>query len=66
VAILEKVLAARGEGLQPWFVKRAAELSSAIGRVSVAGRAVRHRGFSLRRGLFSPAITFCQMLRRRT
>jgi V8-like Glu-specific endopeptidase len=26
------------EGLQPWFVKRAAELAGAVGRVSVAGR----------------------------
>lgn len=38
--ILAKVFSAsRKEGLQPWFVKRVAELTNAVGRVSVAGRA---------------------------
>jgi hypothetical protein len=36
--ILEKMVAAPEVGLQPWFVKRAAELSRAVGRVSLAGR----------------------------
>lgn len=38
MAILDKVPVTLDEGLQPWFVKRAAELTGAVGRVSVAGR----------------------------
>lgn len=38
MAILDKVPTALDEGLQPWFVKRAAELTGAVGRVSVGGR----------------------------
>jgi hypothetical protein len=38
------------EGLQPWFVKRAAELVSAVGRVSVAGQGFG-TGFLIARGV---------------
>jgi hypothetical protein len=37
--VLKTILEAPDLGLEPWFVKRADELSSAVGRVSVAGRA---------------------------
>ncbi len=38
--LIEKVLGASPEeGLQPWFVKRVAELTNAVGRISVAGQA---------------------------
>lgn len=38
MAILERVVTVPVDGLQPWFVKRVAELVSAVGRVSA-----RHR-----------------------
>ena len=56
MAIIEGVLKVP-EGLQPWFVKRAAELANAVGRVSVAGQAFG-TGFLIARG----AILTCHHL----
>lgn len=48
MAIIERVVKAP-EGLPPWFVKRAAELANAVGRVSVAGQGFG-TGFLIARG----------------